>query len=266
MMRSTRARVVLVLLLGLVLGLPSVAHARVSEYQVQFMPLGNTGTTQLIVNAVVSQDTSLPATVQVPLPAGASVVWAGEILGNDPAQDPAREASVTAVPGGQLVTFTLTQSRLAQVEADFGAPTISGDTVTVPLTWVNTAEEGTYTFSVVFEAGAGDIKIDPAPVGEPVGNELGEKLYTLAPVRLAKGQSFTVHVTYTRGATDTSGGRANTPLVIALVALGSAVVALVVVLVRERSGKARAGQPGAPQSTHSELERRPEDEGFFFDE
>jgi hypothetical protein len=52
---------------------PSVAFARVAEYQVQFLPVGQAGSSEVIVNAILSPETSLPATVTVPLPAGAQV-------------------------------------------------------------------------------------------------------------------------------------------------------------------------------------------------
>lgn len=251
MTRFSRALVVLVMLGALVLGVPGVALARVSEYQVQFAPVGDTNTMQVIVNVILSQETTLPATVQVPLPAGATILWAGEILGGDPSADPAREVSVTATPDGQIVTFTLKDKRVAQVEASLAAAQISGSKVTAPLTWVNTTEEGTYTFSVALEAGAGDVKITPAPGGDPLSNELGETLYTIPPVRLTKGQQFAITAVYKRGAgsADTSGGGANVPLLVALGALAVAIIALVAVLMRQRTAAAEAAVPQPPRKT-----------------
>lgn len=220
---------------------PSVAHARVSEYQVQFLPVGQTGSSEVIVNVVLSPETSLPATVTVPLPAGAQVLWAGEILGGNPADDPFRQPSVVPTAGALAAVFRLEQRPIAQVEATVGEPRVRGKRVESTLSWVNAAEEGTYTFSVVVEAGARDVEISPRPVGEPRRNEAGEALYVLAPVRLAAGQKFEVSVRYDRstGAASSDATTSGSPvIVVAAAGLGLALIALVLVLRKERAHSA----------------------------
>jgi hypothetical protein len=222
-------------LLGGALLVPGIALARVSEYQVQFTPRGASGVGQLIVNVVLSPETELPATVQVPLPAGATVVWSGEIVGADPTADPFREAVVTPAGGGQIATFTLEKVRVAQVEADLAPPTVSGTDISSVLSWVNTTEEGPYSFSIVLEAGAGDVRISPAPVGEPARNEAGETLYRLTPVRLAEGRQFAVDVRYSLGGSSGTGGGMTLAITIAVVLLVAALIALIVVVRIQRS-------------------------------
>ena len=226
---------------------PSAAFARVSEYQVQYTVRGSSGLGQLIVNVVLSPETELPATVQVPLPAGAKVVWSGEIVGPDPTADPFRESAVTSVEGGLLATFTMEQVRVAQVEADLPAPAVSGNEVSSVLNWVNTGEDAPYTFAVVLEAGAGNVKIAPGAVGEPARNEAGETLHTLAPVRLAAGQAFPVDVSYRTGG-DSGGGTTPTALIFGAIALGVALVVLLVVLRVQRV----AATPEATDSAASD--------------
>jgi hypothetical protein len=191
-----RACALLTLVALLVVAIPSLAFAGVSEYQVQFAPLDAEGTGTLIVNVILSAETKLPARVRVPLPAGATLLWSGEILGGDVANDPSREASITAANGGSIVEFTLEQVRVAQVEAQLKAPTISGSTVSSNLEWVNTTAAGTYTFSVRLPAGAADVKITPAVEGSPKKNAAGETLSTLTPIRLEEGARFPVSVSY----------------------------------------------------------------------
>lgn len=283
-MRRLQLTLALMVVCGALL-IPSAAFARVSEYQVQYAVRGQSGLGQLIVNVVLSPETALPATVQVPLPTGAKVVWSGEIVGEDPTADPFREAVVTTVDGGLIATFTMEQVRVAQVEADLPAPTVSGDEVSSVLNWVNTGEEGPYTFAVVLEAGAGDVKISPAAVGQPVSNDVGETLRTLAPVRLTAGQVFSVDVRYRMGGGD-GGGTTQTLLVIGAIVLGIALVALLVVLRVQRAaarpeaadGSASAASSEAPEvppseSAHAGPQRRPEapepdfdgDDFFTFD-
>ncbi|MDI6844407.1 MAG: hypothetical protein QMC94_08450 [Anaerosomatales bacterium] len=219
---------------------PVAAYARVAEYQVQFLPVGQTGSSEVIVNVILSPEESLPATVTVPLPAGAQVLWSGEILGGDPANDPFRQPSVVPTAGALAAVFRLEQKPIAQVEASIGEPQVRGSRVSSKLAWVNAGEEGTYTFSVVVEAGATDVEISPKPVGEPQTNAKGETLYVLSPVRLAAGQKFDVSVSYNRaGASGAASSRGTSPvLLVAVAGLVLAVAALVVVARRERAQSA----------------------------
>ncbi len=246
-MRRLQLTLALLVVCGALL-IPSAALARVSEYQVQYNVSGESGVGQLIVSVVLSPETTLPASVQVPLPAGATVMWSGEIVGQDPAADPFREAVVTATDGGLMATFTLEQVRIAQVEANLPAPTVSGNEVSSVLNWVNTGEEAPYTFGVVLPAGAGNVKISPAAGDKPVTNEAGEMLYALSPVRLAVGQAFAIDVRYSTGG---GGGTTSTVLIIAAVVLGIALVTLLVVLSVQRAAKNSAGVAGDASSASS---------------
>ncbi|PKQ20386.1 MAG: hypothetical protein CVT66_05290 [Actinobacteria bacterium HGW-Actinobacteria-6] len=222
------------LLLMMILCVPALAYAGVSEYQVQFAPVGLNGRMDLIVNVVLSPDTELPAKVRVPLPAGATVVWAGEILGGIPDDDPQREVTLTKSGDGQYAEFTLEQVRIAQVEAELPQSVASGDKVNANLTWLNTTDAGTYTFSVRLEPKIADIKITPAPEGLPQTNADGESLYTLTPLRLEKDGTFDIEVAYSRGGAATGSGGALSPiLIIAVGLLVVAVAALIVVVVRQ---------------------------------
>lgn len=241
-MRRLRLTLALLVVCGTLL-IPSAAFARVTEYQVQYNVRGESGLGQLIVNVVLSPETTLPASVQVPLPAGAMVVWSGEIVGEDPAADPFREAVVTTVGGGLIATFTLEQVRIAQVEANLPAPTVSGNDVSSVLKWVNTGEEGPYTFGIVLEARAGSVTISPAAGDKPASNEAGEMLYALAPVRLAVGQVFPIEVSYRTG--DDGGGTTSTALIIGAVVLGVAFVALLVVIGVQRAAQRKGAAEGS---------------------
>lgn len=260
-MRRTRVALVALALL-IACAVPGVAQARVSEYQVQYTPRSSGGLGQLIVNVVLSPETPLPAVVNVPLPLGATVQWSGEILGGAPEEDPFREASVVTSGTAQVATFTLQQVRVAQVEAQMGPPTMTGDAISSSLAWINAAEEGPYTFSVVLEANAGDVTIKPAATGEPARNEAGETLYTLAPVRLKAGQPFEVGVSYSLGGSDegaAGGSRTAVIVVVALVAIVAALALLRILLTRERRAGAPAGpgEPSHPEAVRSQPPTQP---------
>jgi len=227
----------------LALATPAVAAGAVAEYQVQYSPVGTTGNSQMIVNVILSDDTPLPAVVEVPIPAGAQVLWAGEILGGDPALDPARETSVTPVTGGQLVTFTLSEVRIAQVEADLARASIDGSRVSATMAWTNTAEPAPVLASIRLPADAGDVTIQPRPIGEPQFNDVGESLYTLPVRQMANGDVYEATVTYRTGIASERGD-SSVLLVVVGVLLVLAVVTLVVLVGRDRSRRARSGLDG----------------------
>ncbi len=240
------------------------------------------------MNVILSPETKLPAKVRVPIPTGAVLLWSGEILGGDVADDPSREASITATADGLVVEFTLEKVRVAQVEAQWKAPTIAGNKVTSDLEWVNTTEAGTYTFAVRLPAGATNVKISPAEEGAPNTNADGETLHTLTPVRLEQGAKFPISISYETG--NAAGGSSSglSPILIgAIVLLVIAVVALVVVVVRQgssapasipeisstrRSGRT-AGDPKAedsaadtaPEHESTEPDDASEDDAFTWD-
>lgn len=218
----------------LVVSAPSAAlAAQVTEYQIQYTPVAEGGASQMIVTAVLAPEASLPATVSVPVPAGATLLWSGELLGGDVADDPFREASVERVGEMDVYTFTLEQSHLGQVEVTVGAPSIAGKRVESVLRWSNPGEAVLVSLSVVAEPGAGDVRIDgAAPSSAPQVNQAGETLYLVGSRTVQPGESFQVATSWVRG-----GGRSQSlpvVLIVAGAALVAAVVTLVVLLVRER--------------------------------
>ncbi|TDB38895.1 MAG: hypothetical protein D9V44_04260 [Actinobacteria bacterium] len=270
----TRATAIVLAAVVMLLCVPSLAFAGVSEYQVQFAPVGLSTRMDLIVNVILSPDTPLPATVRVPLPAGATILWSGEILGGDPADDPSREATLTAVGGAQYAEFTLEKVRVAQVEAELGPAAVTGTKVEGALDWINVTEAGTYTFSVRIEPNVRDLEITPAAEGAPQTNADGETLYTLTPVRLEKDGTFSIDVSYRRGAGAT--GSVSPLLYVALGLLAVTLVALVVVLLKQRQAPAAAvtttrradrtagvaSEGGAPGSVSTDA-LEPEDDDAF---
>lgn len=269
-----RIRVISIALLMAItmLAVPATAFAGVSEYQVQFAPVGINGSMDVIVNVLLSPETKLPAKVRIPMPAGATLVWAGEILDGPPEDDPARETTITQSGGAQIVEFTMEEVRVAQIEAIMAPAAVSGDNVSALLDWVNSTEAGTYTFSVRLAPNVSEVEISPKPVGTPQMNEEGETLYVLEPIRLEEGGKFPIEVAYRNGVAGSSSA-ISPVLLVAIVLLVIAVAALVVVVVRQQaprgseSGPVRDGRPterttARPTSPDSSED---EDEAFTWD-
>lgn len=230
-------RVILVAAM-LVLLLPAAAFADVLEYQLQYEPAGDEAGALLIVNAVLDPDTTLPQDVSIPVPEGATLLWSGELLGGDPSDDPQRPTTTSEVDGVQVHTLTLEQSHTAQLELLMPAPSVSGERVNANVTWTNVGEEAPVTASVIVEAGASDIVIEPARAGDIQTNDIGQTLHPLESKRLATGESYVIGVSWTPGGTTAGGGdgtASNGPLPYVIGALAVAVAALVVVIAIERT-------------------------------
>lgn len=187
---------------------------------------------------------ALPATVRIPLPAGARVTWAGETLATGAgAGDVQRKFQVIGGAGGRYVEFTAQKSRKGQVESVAAPLTRSGATVTGSVKWVQSAPAASETFSVRFPPSAADAKTQPAAIGGPQRNAVGETLYPLPQVKLKLGETYPVSVSFqippALGAAKASSsaqqsGGSSTPLFVLLAALVVAGIALAFALARGR--------------------------------
>lgn len=70
----------------------------------------------LLVAGELPESAKLPFETEIAVPAGTQVQWVGEILGGDPANDPQLEYTKSSADGVDIYRFTLTKSRIAQVE------------------------------------------------------------------------------------------------------------------------------------------------------
>jgi hypothetical protein len=216
------------------------ASATPSSIEVQFWPSETDGAV-LVVGAELPAQTALPATIRLPLPAGATVTWVGEVFGGDPNADTEVPYAEEKGEGGQVLIVTLTKSRSAQYEANLPAPTEIDGRRTASFTWVQSASGPEVGLSVKMASTTGDIVIEPGSRGAPPVNATGERLYTLPAAKLALGKSATVKaswVTAAPGAAGTSSAGSSTVLYVLVGLLAIALIALAVVMV------SRAGARG----------------------
>ncbi len=196
---------------------------------VQFWPEGEAGTNVVIVGTEIDTATPLPATVQLPLPKGATVFWAGEVSGADPASDVQRDFKLVDTPAGTVVEFTAETTRAVQFDATVGIIEIDGEDIVTSLDWIQSVASKTVSFAVRAPAAVQDVRITPEPPGEPQMNTAGEQLYTLADMVLRPGDTAKVDVRYTRaGSAPQSTGPDVLPILLGVLAV--AIVALVVAL------------------------------------
>ncbi|MHB8762373.1 MAG: hypothetical protein ACYC6J_08370 [Coriobacteriia bacterium] len=228
------------LVLVVVTTMPAVASAAaVREYQLQFAPAARTGGALAIVSALLDPQESLPASVTVPVPTGATLLWIGEILGGDPSADLAREFSVERVGDMDVYSLTLEQAYTAQAEIQLPAPASRGSEMHSALTWTNPGAEVLFTCAVIVEPGGIDVETSPDLAGVVRTNAAGESLYPLAGRRLAQGEAYEVIVGWKRGggAAELPGAPGTLPWVLG--ALVAAIAALVLVIVWENTRRRR---------------------------
>lgn len=216
---------------------PSATQA---TYDVQLWPGADPGRSIVIVSVTLPDTAALPATVRIPVVAGTTIDWAGEILpGSDGTQDPSRSYTVAEGTGGQYAQFELSESRQAQIELS-GTPLDSdGTSYSTRIDYVQTVPAQSTGFSVRVPAGAADVKIEPKPASAPETNPSGEALYTLPSTELAPGGKQQLSVSYRIGGASPRGGGISQGqtigLLAALVVLAAGVLALL--LNRQRSNQ-----------------------------
>lgn len=202
--------------------------------EVQLWPGGTQGYTVFIVTGTLPETTEFPAPVHLPLPAGAQVVWSGEVLGGPLELDPEREYRRADGVGGEVLEMVAEESLVVQYEAVGPALMTVDGQIGSEFTWVQSTHAAEVLFSVRIPASAESVRIDPPSPAPPLINEAGERLYTLPLLNLTEGDAQQITFTYgARGPIDAEGVRSG--LLVALVgALALALFALVVVYARDQ--------------------------------
>lgn len=238
--RSTFLFVALVLATGLLFVTPGPAHAEPASLaettlQVQVWPEGEAGTSIVIVGVTLPAETQLPATVRMPLPEGAQVFWAGEIVDDTLANDIERSYEIVQAEGGQAVEFSVEETYTVQYEATYGSIAEGSGSVEVLLNWVQSVEAKDVSFAVRLPAGVQEVVIEPEAAGPPQTNAAGESLYALMTRQIPTGESsvLSVRYSYTSDAGATPG--TNTLLIVLGVLLVIAVVVLFVAIAKQNA-------------------------------
>jgi hypothetical protein len=132
-------RAVLGLAVALALFVPTAAFAAPATWQAIDVIAHDEGSAAVIlVTGTLPNAVKLPAEVELAIPAGSKIQWAGEILGGDPAQDPAVEYKVATKGELDVYTFTLTKARIGQIEVLSSSIFSAGNGVTnSSLSWTN---------------------------------------------------------------------------------------------------------------------------------
>lgn len=245
MKRVATVLLTLCLLAGVPVSAGAAAAENLAPMDVQVWPGAEPGQLLVIVGVTLPEKTRLPATVKIPVIEGMDVLWAGEI--GDPQQgDLQHEFELKKGVGGQYAQFEVTNSRQAQVELGLVPLTQTSDGLSGKVDYVQTVPIEQTSFSVRLPPQVTDVKITPAPTGAPDRNDAGEALYTLPSKELKAGGKQSITVSYKIGTTPaaSSAPSTNTILAVLLGLIAVGIVALVVIMARQRARAAGADEEG----------------------
>lgn len=152
------------LVAAIVLTVPVSAVAAPIPWQLVDITLHNEQQQSLLLVAgELPSTTPLPFDAELAVPAGMQLEWIGEILGGAPEDDPTLQYTKETVDGRDVYRFTLTRSRIVQIEGVVaGLSTFDGTTYSTNLAWTATQDVPSVRISQRLPLGAAITQTSPA--------------------------------------------------------------------------------------------------------
>jgi len=245
--------------LALVLGIAAPALAAPQSWDsIDVIAKAEGSGSLLLVSGELPQDAKLPAEVSLAVPAGAQLIWSGEILGGPAESDPAVEPTKVTKAGADIYSFTLTQARRGQVEVAVPAvAAYDGSAYAAALKWTGHEPVPTVRLSVQVPQGAPLLRAAENSKLEPAAD--GSSYYTRTFEGVEAGTPLALEFAYGAPAAApaaSNGGQAtNTAIPIVLGLAGfAALAALLFAVSRKLSAKSAArGAEDDEEATSEEL-------------
>jgi len=213
----------------------------------------------MLVSGELPEAVKLPAEAELSVPAGAELQWVGQILGGEPSADPALTYTKTTVGDSDLYKFTMTESRIAQIEIKTNdALVFDGTNYAAALKWTATQDVPEVRISVRIPEGS---KVVQAATGADIqpGSD-GYSFYSKTVEGVSAGDKLDLAFSYQASAAapaaaaPTASPRTNSSssalilVVILIVAIGG--LGFVAVSVNNKlSAKAARSQPAPAKSS-----------------
>ncbi len=199
--------------------------------------------------------TPLPIEVKLAIPKGAQVTWAGELMA-DASQDIETTPKVNRFDDYDEVAFTLTKSRMGQVEAKWAGLKVEGENRALNFEWIQRYEAKETQIKFKVPTGSTDVKVTPQ-LSDISKSPDGMEVYSAPPVSLPVGQKLGYEVTYKRSTNvpaqslaQSAQAQANIPapagggsrnsseyIAVALIALTAAVIAGAIIYQKNRTAE-----------------------------
>lgn len=189
----------------------------------------------LLVSGELPQTASLPAEAELSVPAGSQIQWIGEILGGPPSADPELKYAKSTKDDVDLYRFTLTKSRVAQVEIPITDALVSdGTKYTASLKW--TAAQAIPEVKVSVRVPPGAQVLQPSPGASLQADDSGYSFYTKTVKNVKAGDQLDLAFVYSAPAASTPAGSpaaaassTAAPVILTLVAVVAAIAGVVAV-------------------------------------
>ncbi|MBS3957222.1 MAG: hypothetical protein KGZ40_06810 [Clostridiales bacterium] len=151
----------------------------------------------LLVSAVVPDDVPLPVEVALPVPTGSQIEWAGEIMGGAIENDIEADAVIEERDGATVAVFTLTTSRIAQVEVVYPDATraIEGGEIEAGFSFVTPNPAQTARLAIALSP-RGEVSLLPEGILASTGPDENTYYYKDVPL-VAAGDTLALSLSYT---------------------------------------------------------------------
>ncbi len=262
-MRIRSLFAVAVVALAVLIGGASVALAKPVPWDsVDLVVHDDNGKQLMILAGSIATETPLPAQVEIAVPAGLQLQWAGEILGGDVANDPAVTPKITKSGASDIYAFTLTKARTAQLELAIpGAVRVDGSKYAAAVTW--TPHQELRELKIGFRIPTNAQIATPVPGATEVPGPTGFDYYRSTLTNVKANQPVTFAFDYTvpamaAGAAGTAGASSSNAATFLVIAGLLAIVAgLVWVISRKMAARNASGAAPSKGSTASRGSAKP---------
>lgn len=218
----------------------------------------------MLVSGELPLQATLPTEAELSVPAGSQLQWIGQIMGGDPSADPALTYTKTTVGSSDVYRFTLTESRIAQVEVlKDDALGFDGTDYEPALSWTATQEVPEVRLAVRVPQGAEILRADPEATLQTAGG--GYSMYAKTISNVSAGSQLNLSFAYqapspaAQGVSAASSGTGTSAQVlVVLVVLAAGGAALIAIRRKSRllapsdASQAHPFDPGDMESVNGE--------------
>ena len=235
MRRIVRLSVFAVLVL-LIASIAAPAFAAPSAWKFVDVTLQYDNRSLLLVGGELPEEILLPYEAELAVPAGSMLLWIGEGLGGPLADDPELKYEKRTEGGFDIYRFTLTQSRVAQVEVALsGVNSFDGVTYTSSLAW--TAWQDLPEVRIAHRIPRGAQITQTAEGASMLAGDEQFSYYAKTASNVKAGDAVDLSFAYQTGAPGAGSAAANSNTIAYVIVAGAAVVliGLLIFALRRRS-------------------------------
>ncbi|MHB1323462.1 MAG: hypothetical protein ACYCXZ_03835 [Coriobacteriia bacterium] len=205
----------------------------------------------LLVGGELPEEILLPYEAELAVPAGSMLLWIGEVLGGPLADDPELVYEKRTEGGLDIYRFTLTQSRVAQVEVALsGVNSFDGVTYTSSLAW--TAWQDLPEVRIAHRIPRGAQITQTAEGASMLAGDEQFSYYAKTASNVKAGDAIDLSFAYQAGAPGAGSAAANSNTIAYVIVAGAAVILIGLLIFALRRRPAAASEDPAEDSESEE--------------